>query len=104
MLRKIKVLRLLHQEVPHAVAVVVDEFKERHEGLTYIAATIYVEKESQKGIVIGSGGSMLKKIGASAREEIERMLQGKAFLELWVKVRPKWRRDDATLRNVGYGA
>ena len=99
-----QVLRLLHQEVPHAVAVVVDEFKERHEGLTYIAATIYVEKESQKGIVIGSGGSMLKKIGASAREEIERMLQGKAFLELWVKVRPKWRRDDATLRNVGYGA
>jgi GTP-binding protein Era len=97
-----QVLRLLHQEVPHAIAVVVDEFKERHEGLIYVGATIYVEKESQKGIVIGSGGSMLKKIGAAARAEIEHLLETKAFLELWVKVRPKWRRDDAALRNVGY--
>jgi GTP-binding protein Era len=97
-----QVLRLLHQEVPHAVAVVVDEFKERHEGLIYVGATVYVEKESQKGIVIGSGGSMLKRIGASAREEIEHLLETKVFLELWVKVRPKWRRDDAALRNVGY--
>ncbi len=99
-----QVLRLLHQEVPYAVAVVVDEFKERREGLTYIAATIYVEKDSQKGIAIGSGGTMLKKIGAAAREEIEHMLSTKVFLELWVKVRPKWRRDDAALRNVGYRA
>jgi GTP-binding protein Era len=99
-----QVLRLLHQEVPHAVAVVVEEFKERREGLTYIAATIYVEKDSQKGIVIGAGGQMLKKIGAAARQEIERELQTKVFLELWVKVRPKWRRDEAALRNVGYEA
>jgi len=98
-----QVLRLLRQEVPHAVAVVVEEFKGRHEGLTYIGATIYVEKDSQKGIVIGSGGSMLKRIGAAAREQIEHLLETKVFLELWVKVRPKWRRDDAALRNVGYG-
>jgi GTP-binding protein Era len=97
-----QVLRLLRQEVPHAVAVVVEEFKERHEGLTYIGATIYVEKDSQKGIVIGSGGGMLKRIGAAAREEIEHLLETKVFLELWVKVRLKWRRDDAALRNVGY--
>jgi GTP-binding protein Era len=98
-----QVLHFLHQEVPYAIAVVIEEFKERRPGLTYIAATIYVEKESQKGIVIGAKGEMLKKIGAAAREEIERMLDTKVFLELWVKVRPKWRRDEAALRYMGYG-
>nr|MBC7244412.1 GTPase Era [Chloroflexota bacterium] len=97
-----QVLHFLHQEVPYAVAVVIEEFTERRPGLTYIAATIYVEKESQKGIVIGAKGEMLKKIGAAAREEIERMLDTKVFLELWVKVRPKWQRDEAALRYVGY--
>jgi len=97
-----QVLRLLHQEVPHAIAVVVEEFKERRPGLTYIAATVYVEKKSQKGIVIGAGGDMLKRIGVAARKEIERMVNSKVFLELWVKVRPKWRRDAAGLRHVGY--
>ncbi|MBC7231832.1 MAG: GTPase Era [Chloroflexi bacterium] len=98
-----QVLHFLHQEVPYAIAVVIEEFKERRPGLTYIAATIYVEKESQKGIVIGTKGEMLKKIGAAAREEIERMLDTKVFLELWVKVRPKWRKDAAALRDIGYG-
>ncbi|MGQ9493928.1 MAG: GTPase Era [Anaerolineae bacterium] len=98
-----QVLRFLHQEVPYAIAVVIEEFTERRPGLTYIAATIYVEKESQKGIVIGAKGEMLKKIGAAAREEIEHMLGAKVFLELWVKVRPKWRRDESALRYVGYG-
>ena len=97
-----QVLRLLRQEVPYAIAVVIDEFTERRPGLTYIGATIYVEKDSQKGIVIGSGGKMLKDIGAAARKEIELMLDTKVFLELWVKVRPKWRSDDAALRNIGY--
>ena len=97
-----QVLRLLHQEVPHAIAVAVEEFKERRSGLIYIAATIYVEKESQKGIVIGAEGNMLKRIGAAAREEIEHTLNSKVFLELWVKVRSKWRRDAATLRYIGY--
>jgi GTP-binding protein Era len=97
-----QVLRLLHQEVPYAIAVVIEEFTERGPGLTYVAATIYVEKDSQKGIVIGRGGKMLKDIGAAARQEIERMLGTKVFLELWVKVRPKWRREEAALRSVGY--
>jgi GTP-binding protein Era len=97
-----QVLRLLHQEVPHAIAVVVEQFKERKPGLTYIAATVYVEKDSQKGIVIGAKGKALKQIGMAAREEIERMLNTKVFLELWVKVRPKWRRDDVALRHIGY--
>ncbi len=89
--------------MPYAVAVVIEEFKERRPGLIYISATIYVEKESQKGIVIGAKGEMLKKIGAAAREEIERMLDTKVFLDLWVKVRPKWRKDVMALRDIGYG-
>lgn len=97
-----QVLRHLHQEVPHAIAVVVDEFKERRPGLTYIAATIYVEKDSQKGIVLGAKGSMLKRLGTAARQEIERTLNAKVYLDLWVKVRAKWRRDDVALRHVGY--
>jgi GTP-binding protein Era len=97
-----QVLRLLQQEVPYAIAVVVEEFTERGPRLSYIAATIYVEKDSQKGIVIGRGGKMLRDIGAAARQEIEQMLDTQVFLELRVKVRPKWRRDEAVLRNVGY--
>jgi GTP-binding protein Era len=97
-----QVLRLLQQEVPYAIAVVVEEFAERRPGLAHIAATIYVEKDSQKGIVIGRGGKMLKEIGTSARQEIELMLGTQVFLELWVKVRPKWRSDEAALRKVGY--
>jgi GTP-binding protein Era len=99
-----QVLRLLHQEVPHAIAVVVEQFKRRGPSMTYIAATIYVERDSQKGIVIGAEGRMLRKIGTAARQEIERMVGSKVFLELWVKVRDKWRRDDTGLRQVGYRA
>ena len=97
-----QVLHFLHQEVPHAIAVVVEQFTQRKSGVTYISATVYVEKASQKGIVIGAGGKMLKQIGTSARHEIQRMLNTKVFVELWVKVRLKWRRDDAALRRVGY--
>lgn len=97
-----QVLHRLQQEVPYAIAVVIDRFAERRPGLTHIAATIYVEKESQKGIVIGREGKMLKGIGSAARREIEAMLGTQVFLELWVKVRPKWRRDEAALRHVGY--
>ncbi len=95
-------LELLHREVPHATAVIVNEFKERRHDLVYINATIFVEKESQKGIIIGSRGDMLKKIGAEARAEMERVLGLKVYLDLWVKVRPKWRRDDSALRQFGY--
>jgi GTP-binding protein Era len=97
-----QVLRFVRQEVPHAVAVVVESWNERRSGTIHIGATIYVERESQKAIVIGSGGSMLKKIGAAARQEIERMIEAQVFLELWVKVRKNWRAKEADLRELGY--
>jgi GTP-binding protein Era len=88
---------ILQQEMPHVLAVVVDEFAERKKGATYIAATLYVERESQKRILIGSNGSMLKRIGAGARRVIEKELGRKVFLELWVKVRDQWRSDEQSV-------
>jgi len=90
--------------VPHAVAVVVDEHRERSAALDYIAATIVVEKDSQKGILIGKGGRTLRQIGADARHEIERVLGKHAYLELQVKVRKNWREDERELRQMGYGS
>ncbi len=97
---------LLHtrQEIPHSVAVVIEEFRERRDDLTYISATILVEKDSQKGIVIGEKGKMLKQIGAGARAAIEQALGHQAYLELWVKANKKWRTDEAELRRLGYSA
>lgn len=95
-------LRRLRQEVPYALAVVVDEFKQRSEHMTYVSATIFVERDSQKGIVIGQGGRTLKDIGRKARAEIEMLLETRVFLELWVKVRPKWRKMEDELRRLGY--
>jgi GTP-binding protein Era len=92
----------LRNEVPHGVNVRMDEFTERGETGARIAATIFVERESQKGIVIGEGGLMLKKIGMAARSEIEAMSGRKVFLELRVKVEKDWRDDDAALRRFGY--
>ena len=97
-----QVLRFVHQEVPHAVAVAVEEWKQRREDLTYIGATVFVEKDSQKGIIIGEGGRMLKRIGRAAREEVERLVGNRVYLELWVKVRKKWRGDEDELRRLGY--
>ncbi len=97
-----QVLRFLHQEVPHSVAVAVEEWKQRTEDLTYIRANIFVEKDSQKGILIGAGGEMLKRIGQAAREEVERLVGNKVYLDLWVKVRKKWRKDEDELRRLGY--
>jgi GTP-binding protein Era len=97
-----QVLRFVRQEVPHAVAVAVGEWKQRREDLTYIGANIFVEKDSQKGIVIGQGGSMLKRIGRAARQEIEPLVGHQVYLELWVKVRQKWRKDEDELRRLGY--
>jgi GTP-binding protein Era len=97
-----KVLLNTEQEVPHAVAVEVEEFKERSASLTYIGATIYVERDSQKGILIGKGGAMLKKISSEARADAEALVGTKVFLELWVKVLKNWRRDDALLQRLGY--
>jgi len=97
-----KALQLLRQEVPHSVAVSVEEITSRSQKLTYVSANIYVEKKSQKTIIIGRGGAMLRRIGAEARPEIEDLLGTKIYLELWVKVAKNWRKDDATLRRLGY--
>ncbi len=95
-------LRHLHQEVPHSIAVVVDQFRERSAELTYIGATILVERDTQKAIVLGRGGEMIKRIGADARREIEDLLGTRVYLELWVKVRKKWREDEKELQRLGY--
>jgi len=97
-----QVLRQLRQEVPHSVAVVVDQFKERSKDMTYISANIFVERDTQKAIVLGQKGSMIKRIGQGARREIEELLGSRVYLELWVKVRKKWRRDEQELRRLGY--
>jgi GTPase len=97
-----QVLLHLKQEVPHSVAVVVEQFDERKNGDVHIAATIYVERDSQKGILIGSGGKMLKQISADARHSIQRLLDCKVYLEVWVKVRKNWREDDREVRRMGY--
>lgn len=99
-----QVLRHTRQEVPHAVAVVVEEFKERANGVIYVAANVFVEKDSQKGIIIGRRGQMLRQIGSAARQEIERMTGGRIYLDLWVKVRSAWRKDEKEIRRMGYGA
>ena len=92
----------LREEVPHSLAVRIDEFKERENGMAYISATILVERESQKGIVIGEGGKMMKAIGSAARKEIEEMGGRKVFLELRVKVEKDWRDNPSALRVLGY--
>jgi GTP-binding protein Era len=95
-------LHLLRNEVPHGVAVRIDQFTERNEHGAYIEATVFVEKESHKGIVIGQGGAMLKQIGTAARQEIEAMSGRKVYLRLRVKVRKNWRNDEKVLRWFGY--
>lgn len=95
-------LELLHEEVPYALAVRVDQYKEREDNSAFIAATLFVEKDSQKGIVIGKGASMLKAIGSTARKEIESMSGRKVYLELRVKVNKNWRSNEAFLKQMGY--
>jgi GTP-binding protein Era len=95
-------LNALEEEVPHGIAVEIDEFNERDANNTYIAATLYVERDSHKGIVIGKGGAMLKRIGSSARAEIERLLETKVYLDVHVKVRPEWRKRESDVRRMGY--
>ncbi|RKO66241.1 GTPase Era [Desulfofundulus salinus] len=97
-----KVLHLTSQEVPHGVAVVVEEVEPRSDQLLYVRAVIYTEKESHKAILIGKGGRMLKEIGRLAREEMELLLGSKIYLDLWVKVKEDWRNQDLYLRNFGY--
>ncbi|HEX8992896.1 MAG TPA: GTPase Era [Anaerolineales bacterium] len=92
----------LRDEVPHGIAVRIDEFNERPNGVNYIGATLFVERDSQKGIVIGQGGKMLKQIGTKARQEIEAMGGRQVYLELRVKVEKDWRNNESVLRRLGY--
>lgn len=97
-----KVLELTREEVPHSVAVVVDRISRSDEEKVQVQATIIVERNSQKGIIIGKGGKMLKNIGVKARKDIELMLGDKVYLELWVKVMPNWKDRQIDLRSLGY--
>lgn len=98
-----KALRCLDEEVPHGIAVAIDTMKERNGGRIFdIDATIICERDSHKGIIIGKGGTMLKKIGSSARRDIENMLEAKVNLQLWVKVKKDWRDSDFMIKNFGY--
>ncbi|MEG1868520.1 MAG: GTPase Era [Clostridiales bacterium] len=97
-----KVLELTEDEIPHSIAVEMMEVKERPGGKVYANATIYVERESQKGIIIGKNGAMLKEIGMRARMEMEKALGSSFYLELWVKVKKDWRNKEIYLRNFGF--
>ena len=100
-----KALHALNEEIPHGIAVVIDSMKERkgrNGKITEIQATIICERDSHKGIIIGKGGAMLKKIGANARYEIEKQLDMKVNLQLWVKVKKEWRDSDILIKNFGY--
>ncbi|MDI6712305.1 MAG: GTPase Era [Anaerosomatales bacterium] len=98
-----RVLHLTREEVPHSVGVVVEDIAREREGLLRVSARIYVERDSQKGIIVGRDGEMIKRIGSEARPGIERVLGEHVFLELRVKVKRDWRRDAASIRRFGYG-
>jgi GTP-binding protein Era len=97
-----KIILHTEQEIPYSVAVEIDEYKERTEDMAYISAIIYVERDTQKGIVVGKGGAMIKQVGSEAREELGQMLGGKVYLELHVKVLKNWRSDPDLMRRLGY--
>ena len=97
-----KALRMLDDEIPHGIAVVIDQMKERPNGIIDVDATIVCERDSHKAIIIGKGGSMLKRIGTAARMEIENLMDTKVNLKLWVKVRREWRDSDMYMKNYGY--
>ncbi len=97
-----KLLYLLQREVPHGVAVGIDKMETRSDGLVSVYATIFCEKASHKGIIIGKNGAMLKRVGELARQDLERQFDAKVFLELWVKVKEDWRNNQFQMRNFGY--
>ena len=96
-----KILQNTHEEIPHSIAVTVESYEDK-ENIIKISSTIYVERDSQKGIIIGAKGSLLKKTGMLTREEIELMVQKKVFLQLFVKVKKDWRKKDKALKDFGY--
>jgi GTP-binding protein Era len=97
-----KILHLTQEEIPHSIAVQIEEMRTEKNGTVYVSAVIFVERDSQKGIVIGKQGAMLKQVATLARKDMEALMGSKIFLELWVKVKKDWRNSDQVLRNLGY--
>jgi len=97
-----KYLARLHEELPHSVTVVVDDIETRADGMVYVPATVYVERDSQKGMVIGKGGELIKTVGAEARVELERLFAAPVYLDLRVRVEKDWQRRDQTLDRLGF--
>jgi GTP-binding protein Era len=97
-----KILHLTRDEIPHSIAVAIEQMKTNDKGVVELSAVIYVERDSQKGIIIGKKGALLKQVGEQARQDIEALLGSKLFLELWVKVKKDWRNQERMLRDLGY--
>ncbi|MFB9325471.1 GTPase Era [Paenibacillus aurantiacus] len=97
-----KILHMTREEVPHSIAVAIEDMKVQENGVVYIGAVIFVERDSQKGIVIGKQGAVLKEVGKQARKDIELLLGSRTFLELWVKVKKDWRNQDRMLKDLGF--
>jgi GTP-binding protein Era len=97
-----KIMQMTKEELPHSAAVEIIDWKEREDGLVSIHSNIYIERESQKGIIIGKKGAMLKAISTAARHDIERLLNAKVFIQLWVKIRKGWRENGTILKELGY--
>jgi len=97
-----KILHLTREEVPHSIAVAIEDMRVQENGVVYIGAVIYVERDSQKGIVIGKQGALLKEVGKQARKDIELLLGSRTFLELWVKVKKDWRNHERVLKDLGF--
>lgn len=97
-----KILHLTREEIPHSIAVAIEDMKVQDNGVVHISAVIFVERDSQKGIIIGKQGALLKEVGRLARKDIETLLGSKTFLELWVKVKKDWRNHERVLRDLGF--
>lgn len=97
-----KILQMTREEIPHSIAVEIEDMRVQDNGVVYIGAVIYVERDSQKGIVIGKSGALLKEVGKQARADIETLLGSRIFLELWVKVKKDWRNQERVLKDFGY--
>ncbi|HWO54621.1 GTPase Era [Paenibacillus sp. FSL M7-1455] len=97
-----KILHMTREEVPHSIAVTIEDMRVQENGVVYISAVIFVERDSQKGIIIGKQGALLKEVGKQARQDIQNLLGSKIFLELWVKVKKDWRNQERVLRDLGF--
>lgn len=98
-----KILQMTREEVPHSIAVTIENMKVQDNGVVYISAVIFVERDSQKGIIIGKQGALLKEVGKRARQDIQNLLGSRIFMDLWVKVKKDWRNQDRVLRDLGFG-